>query len=643
MLKRGVRQGDPLSCLLFNFSIEPLAIKPRQQVNGLRVPGLALVKVMLYADDVNLFLGEQDSVAEISVCLTDISYAIGSRFNMDKMDVKPVGPHTFQIQCYERQDMAGSTIPRACILPPADPLRILGVWISSRDNATHRWVQIDSHIKRIISQWRVIGASVRNRSLLAKALMLSRCHFLMDGNGIPPHMLRRISNKIMGFVRGKFSAMSYSTLEAPLEEGGLNNPSLKTRKYASDLKFLSDLVTGDQTTPWKKWTWMDLKMVSSSSQAGKYQGLNPFLQLVYTKPSLLQDRVSQAFSTARLFSLDLASNVPSLTARRGARILNHPAMPRPHSSMLPRIVELERLGIKMAGHVWTTPPASVKGKGLQKVLKKLREGLGDSAWSIDRLMNIWQSGADVNMWPNMNRPLGCIRAFTLPRSMILGRIVRDMYKKTRVRVYAEDYTPALTPTLRDTREIIYNRDIHIWTDGSALDNGKDRCTAGSTWTSDLLFDDKVKLTGAALSNNVAEVTAVVLCLLAWRDTHVVIHTDSMFVLGLLKGGLLAMERDGWGDAPRHLSHGPSTHLLQYLLYLLRDRTGCISFVKAKAHGDDINNNIADKLAKEGCVTGWIFDIGALWAPGGWVDTAPGLPDKAGDAPQSALSNRNHQV
>jgi len=121
--------------------------------------------------------------------------------------------------------MGGATIPGAHILPPADPLRILGVWVGSRDFAADRWVQIDGHVKKIISQWRVIGASARNRSLLAKALMLSQCHFLMDGNGIPCNMLTKISNRIMGFVRGKFSAMAYHTLEAPLAEGGLNAPS----------------------------------------------------------------------------------------------------------------------------------------------------------------------------------------------------------------------------------------------------------------------------------------------------------------------------------------------------------------------------------------------------------------------------------
>jgi len=172
-LRHGVRQGDPLSCLLFNFSIEPLAMMLQHQIVGLLVPGLDPVKVMLYADDINLFLGAQDSIPDISNCLTEVAHTIGSTFNMDKTDVKPVGPHTFQVECFTNQSMGGAIIPGAHILPPADPLRVLGVWVGSRDNAMQRWSQVDAHMKKIISQWRAISASVRNRSLLAKALMLS--------------------------------------------------------------------------------------------------------------------------------------------------------------------------------------------------------------------------------------------------------------------------------------------------------------------------------------------------------------------------------------------------------------------------------------------------------------------------------------
>jgi len=621
-LKRGVRQGDPLSCLLFNFSIEPLAIKLRERVSRLSVRGLPPVKVMLYADDINLFLSPQDSVQEISKCLADVSHIIGSKFNLDKTDVKPVGPHDFQLKCFTNQDMGGSIIPGAHILLPADPLRILGVWIGSRDNALQRWLQIDTHIKRIISQWRAIGASVRNRSLLAKALMLSRCHFLMDGNGVPPHILRKISSKIMNFVRGKFSAMAYRTLEAPLVEGGLNSPSLLTRKYATDMKFLSDLVSGDQQVPWKQWTWMDLRMASFTSRAGTYDGLNPFLQQAYTKPSLLQDRVSQAFLTARRFGLDLACVMPSMKARMGIPILNHPALPRPSSQRFLKILRLRKIGVRNVDQLYAPPP--MRGTGLGKTLAAMREAIEGSTWSPLEGYRSGPKNACINVWPDMSGPLGCIRIFTGPWSIMTGRIVRDAYKASRVKQPKEDYTQVPRVHTRPREAIIYDRDVHIWTDGSADKNGKDECTAGSAWVSDLQLSDKVSLVGAILSNNVAEVAAVVLCLLAWRNAHLIIHTDSTYVLGLLKGGLLAMERDGWGDAPRHMSRGPGTPLLQLLLYLLRDRTGRLDFVKAKAHSDDNMNNLADALANEGRMTGRIFNIDTIRLPAGWVDTSPVL-------------------
>jgi len=248
----------------------------------------------------------------------------------------------------------------------------------------------------------------------------------------------------------------------------------------------------------------------------------------------------------------------------------------------------------------------------------------DSSWSPLRNLGALGTHPSVNIWPNMDGPLGCVRVFTAPRSIVVGRIVKDAYKRTRVRSHMVEYTPARPPAIRRADSIIHDRDIHIWTDGSAKDNGTDACTAGSAWVSELQFQDTISLTGATLSNNVAEVAAVVLCLMAWRDAHIVIHTDSTFVLGLLDGGLLAMERDGWGDAPRHLSRGPPTPLLQTLLYLLRDRTGRLRFEKAKAHGDDVMNNLADELANEGRTKGRPLDISSLVVPPGWVDTAPVL-------------------
>ena len=305
-----------------------------------------------------------------------------------------------------------------------------------------------------------------------------------------------------------------------------------------------------------------------------------------------------------------------------APVLNHPALPRPGSQRFGKLLGLRANGIRKVIHLYA-PPA-LRGTGLKKTVSAMKEQVHASSWSP--LRNLGATGAhpSANIWPNMDGPLGCVRVFTAPKSIIAGRVVKDAYKKTRVRDYMVDYAPATPPATRRTESIVYERDIHIWTDGSAKDNSTDICTAGSAWVSDLQFQDTVSLTGAVLSNNVAEVAAVVLCLKAWRDAHIVIHTDSTFVLGLLKGGLLAMERDGWGDAPRHFSKGPPAPLLQTLLYLLRDRTGRLRFEKAKAHGDDVMNNLADKLANEGHETGRVLDLGSLAIPGGWVDTAPVL-------------------
>jgi hypothetical protein len=67
IVKRGVRQGDPLSCLLFNLAIEPLACLIRNSnLKGIRIPGTDQdLVVSLFADDTSVYLSSADSLEEL--------------------------------------------------------------------------------------------------------------------------------------------------------------------------------------------------------------------------------------------------------------------------------------------------------------------------------------------------------------------------------------------------------------------------------------------------------------------------------------------------------------------------------------------------------------------------------------------------
>jgi hypothetical protein len=176
---------------------------------------------------------------------------------------------------------------------------MLGAWISSPDFASACWDQIYSHIKKMIHQWNAIGASACNRTVLAKALLLSCCSYLMDCNGIPCPLLHKINNSICQFVWGRFSNAPFSILSAPLALGGMNCPSLRECKLAYDAKFMGDLISLPLDLPWKDWTHMDLLLASTNSSRQDGVHLNPLLQLSVTKLSSLEPHVRSAFTSCR--------------------------------------------------------------------------------------------------------------------------------------------------------------------------------------------------------------------------------------------------------------------------------------------------------------------------------------------------------
>ena len=160
-----------------------------------------------------------------------------------------------------------------------------------------------------------------------------------------------------------------------------------------------------------------------------------------------------------------------------------------------------------------------------------------------------------------------------------------------------------------------------------MDNGLESCVAGAGWFSDSGVFAYARVVGPMVSNNVAEVSAVIMALQAWQSSHLHIYTDSTFVLSLIRGGLLAMERDGWPDLPlfKFATPGSLRTLFQNLLGLLRRHNSLLKFSWVRGHSGVYGNERADKVAALGVKhSHFVFSVSQSLLDPGWVDSAPVL-------------------
>ncbi|KAL7280190.1 hypothetical protein ACG7TL_006609 [Trametes sanguinea] len=258
MIYRGVRQGDPLSCLLFDVAIEPLSIMIRSSgIRGLDVPGLTeAIKATLFADDTTVYLSECDKFQNVQNTLDRWCSASKAKFNIAKTEVIPIGSEHFRRKSTEVYRSTGSwpTFPMgAKIASDGEPVRILGAFLGNKVDQAGVWTPKLEKVRETLSRWNKHHISIPGKRLAVQMIAGGMTQFLTEVQSMPKDVTKRLTKIIRDFMWDGRGAppISDEQLQMRWGKGGVDLLDIEARNEAIQVGWLrSYLRLGGERPPW---------------------------------------------------------------------------------------------------------------------------------------------------------------------------------------------------------------------------------------------------------------------------------------------------------------------------------------------------------------------------------------------------------
>ena len=240
-VQSGVRQGCPLSVVLFILAMEPLACAIRQDhsIRGLQVPGSGgrEAKLTLYMDDMTVLCTDNTSVTRALEWSDCFSRASGAKLNRAKSEC-------LYLNWREDKLVFG-------LKEQPDRIKLLGIEIGKEMDKVN-WESKIPKLKGKLLRWEDRELSMTGKVLVIKADLYASLTYLAATLPVPRALLAPLRRAVFTFLWGsQQERVKREIMYREKEKGGKAVPELGTKL---DALFLTPIVnavmTDNHTSLW---------------------------------------------------------------------------------------------------------------------------------------------------------------------------------------------------------------------------------------------------------------------------------------------------------------------------------------------------------------------------------------------------------
>ncbi len=233
-LERGVRQGCPLSPMLFTLATETLlsAIRKDKNIKGFITPGPGNteIKTKGYADDTAVYVTDMESVNHTIWLIDKYGLASESKLNKEKTHILLCGSLITQKPVQSELDYV------------TDKIKLLGVWIGNGDTTNDNWMSVGNKISRLLGMWSQRDLTVKGKAIVANVMALSKMWYLATVCTPPENIIIQIEEAVNKFMWKGLQLIKRDLLYTPQEYGGINCFDVRQKSKSLKTKWLEKIL-----------------------------------------------------------------------------------------------------------------------------------------------------------------------------------------------------------------------------------------------------------------------------------------------------------------------------------------------------------------------------------------------------------------